>query len=268
MTTIYKQRINAGRLSGLKPETLAAKEAEIKHVFNITSTVLQYKIQNVTDNETYCNIKLDLSTLKNHSRICDQSIYSLTDVAAIKTSDSQYTVSTTDLDNTLDNTFTSKRKALFFIGDDTSSQFPMKIFVDSVNGDFTTFSYIVLSPDMEYSNTEDLNQTITVETNIGNVDSGYVSWKEVFSPITAVSSNTNAAAGDNITVNVTCQDTDVSKIYAEAISGIVDKTEIPLTNGQGSFAIITNTLSTGDFVKVKLGYKLFTNVVAFEQTLK
>jgi hypothetical protein len=268
MTTIYKHRINAGRLSALKPETQATKTAEIKHIFNITSSVLQYRIENTTDNETHCNIKINLSDIKNHRRFCSQSIFSLTDLAALGAQSTQYTVTPFDLDNTLDNTWNTKRNSLFLIGDDISSVFPMKIFVNSEDADFTTFSYIVLCPDMTYSNTEGWEQTFLVETNVGTIEPDYVQWKTLFEQITATSQNTNAVAGDTILVNVSVEDTTIPKVYAETISGVVDKTEIQLTNGQGSFSILTNTLSTGESVKVKLGHKLFSNITTFEQVLK
>lgn len=270
MTNIYKIRTNAQRFNYNQPGTDPELTATWSHVFNISADVLEYSLHSVTEDKTYFNIKLTLEDLKSHPRFSAQSVFSVTDLIAETFTSEQIQINASNLVNTLDDTVTSKRKALFLLNADSASKFPMKIFVDAPNGDFTTYSYLVLDPDMTLANNPDSpwNQTTNVETNIGTVVDGYSDWKSLFASITMVTTNPTMQAADGaLTVNVTCSNPNVPTIYLEQIRGFLDRTEVAMTNGAGSFNILTETILPGETVKVKAGHKAFTGVSVFSQTL-
>lgn len=261
MANFYNFDGSAGFFSLVTPDP-----ASFKHIFNITQNNLEYSFVHVEDNnKVLCNISLSLEVLKSHNRYCSQSFWAFDDNGALGVSTDLYTITRTNqLVSILDNTKITKSSNLFLHGDG-QSVIPFRIFVNDKDGDFTTFSYFVYSPDP--TNGTDIGHTTTVVTNVGEAPTGFTKWKTIIAPITLSTTQTTAKAGDVITVNVTTTDTDLDKIYLEQITGVLDRTVVSLTNGSGSFNILTNTLVTGDTVEVKAGHKLFTGVSTFTQTL-
>ena len=66
-------------------------------------------------------------------------------------------------------------------------------------------------------------------------------------------------AGDPVTVQVHTHP-NIKKVYVEQVVGIPDRLEVKLTNGTGTFKILTSTLDPGDIASVKVGFKYWTNV--------
>ena len=72
--------------------------------------------------------------------------------------------------------------------------------------------------------------------------------------------------GDVVTVNFTT-DPKMNNIYLVQNQGYLPKLKIPVTNGAGSFKVVTTGLDTGDVVSVKLGFKYWVNATEFTKTL-
>ena len=86
---------------------------------------------------------------------------------------------------------------------------------------------------------------------------------ELMPEITVTSSTLE---GDIMTVNFETADT-VNFIYLVQDAGYLPKVKVPVTNGSGSFKVVTTGMDTGDVVKVKLGFKYWTNRTTFTTTL-
>jgi hypothetical protein len=85
--------------------------------------------------------------------------------------------------------------------------------------------------------------------------------------ITDIECTTQEVSSNMIKVAVSVSNTKITQIYLEPICGILDRTVVNLTNGVGSFTILTNTLSAGDVVYIKVGYKHFSNVTTYTKTI-
>ena len=250
---------NLGQPAGVFSD-LAGEETAFTHNFNITATKLEYTFKNVNEDTVLCNLKLDLDVLKSNSRFCSQSMWAFNDKRGV----SLYTVESFDLVSILDFTKLEKTNTISRKGDGRS-EIPFRIFVDSKDGDFTTFSYLAANPDPTIG--EDIGHTTTVITNVGTPPAaGYTPWKNIIAPITLSTTQSSVQVGDIIKVDVS-SDAYIDTVYLEQITGVIDRTVVPLTNGVGSFNILTDTLSSGATIKVKAGHKLFSGVSAFTKTL-
>jgi hypothetical protein len=259
MANFYNLRNSAGVFS-----LLAAEETAFTHNFNITATKLEYTFKNLTENKVLCSIELELDNLKSNPRFCSQSLWAFQNRGFLGEDTSLYTIETINLISIFDITKNDKSQRVYLKGDNYS-EIPFRIFVDSKDGDFTSFSYLVANPDPTLG--QDIGHTTTVITNIGTPPTDvYTEWKSVIAPITLSTTQSSVQAGDIITVNVST-DESLDKIYLEQITGILDRTVVKLNNGIGSFNILTNTLSSGDTVEIKAGHKLFTGVTNFTKTL-
>jgi hypothetical protein len=76
----------------------------------------------------------------------------------------------------------------------------------------------------------------------------------------------DVAAGDPVTVQVHTHPS-IKKLYVEQVCGIPDRLEVKLTNGTGTFKILTTTLEPGDVASAKVGFKYWTNAETVEKTL-
>lgn len=94
---------------------------------------------------------------------------------------------------------------------------------------------------------------------------GEPAFKDLIAPITVTNPQTLTA--DSVAqVNVSTLP-GIDSLYIEPIVGQVNKTKVTLNNGVGSFNIITAGLSAGEIVEVKLGYKKWSNVIKYTQTI-
>jgi hypothetical protein len=74
------------------------------------------------------------------------------------------------------------------------------------------------------------------------------------------------AAGDPVSVEVHTHPS-IQKLYVEQVVGIPDRLEVTLTNGTGTFKILTTTLEPGEVASAKVGFKYWTNAETVEKTL-
>jgi hypothetical protein len=82
----------------------------------------------------------------------------------------------------------------------------------------------------------------------------------------AIEITSSTVSGDVITVNFST-DTNISTVYLGQDVGYLPKTTASVTNGTGSFKVVTTGLDAGEEVKVKLGHKYWSNQVTFTKTL-
>jgi hypothetical protein len=272
MTKIYKKSRPAGKFN-----IYTAAAVTWNHNIDIQENTFTYTLTDSTNNVVYHNISLDLSELKNNPRFVDQSWWAITDsslgvqAGTCNPVTSQTIIKSEDLVSILDRTYGSKRQFSSIIGVDDYDAFPIKFFVRSTKDNFTNFVYTLVIPEtdnLELNGVELKPQPseITVNTGVEILDTD-LPWLSVFDSIQLSTDQTGISAGDNIIVNVTCGNTNVSKVYLEQVLGLLDRTEVSLVNGIGRFTIITNTLMAGDIVKVKAGYKKYNNFTNFTTTL-
>jgi len=89
----------------------------------------------------------------------------------------------------------------------------------------------------------------------------------ILSPITITPSKQTITEDDKVTLTVTTEDTSITEVYAEAVFGIVSKTRIALTNGVGTVNVMSLGLSVGDPIRIKFGYKFFTGLSEYTNTV-
>ena len=133
---------------------------------------------------------------------------------------------------------------------------PYVIFVpdSSDSRGFLSFNYrIIMDPSTQYV-VEGPSAASFVDENI--------TIRDFVSPITLSSAQSSVTADGSITVNVST-DTFIDEVYLEQVYGLLNKTRVKLTNGQGSFILYATGLESGDTVRVKAGHKKFTGIADF-----
>lgn len=274
MATIKKFTLPPSDFPFLKRETCT-----INHILNITDNILQYKlVQSPVDEETEDKIiydfTLSLDVLKNHSRFCDQSYWTFN---CSELPQAKEDLSNIQLLSIFDLSFPTKRSRLI-LSTDIEYNKSIRMFVPSANSTFSDCLFLVAQPlDIIPAGTvipEEMQTTLPVFTTTTTVNAPNTFIDEVAPPIksiiaTITSSTTLSAAtaGTTIPVTVTCSDPTVTNLYLEQIVGILDKTEVSLTAGSGIFSVITDSLVSGDTVKVKIGHKKFSAVNTFTKQL-
>jgi hypothetical protein len=69
----------------------------------------------------------------------------------------------------------------------------------------------------------------------------------------------DVTAGNPVTVQLHTHP-NIKKLYVEQVCGVPDRLEVKLTNGTGTFKILTTTLEPGETASAKVGFKYWTNV--------
>jgi hypothetical protein len=240
---------------------------------------------------------LDFDIIKTSPNFSDQTLWAIKSQALIikskiGNSDTIYNLKTTDLVE-LTNT-TSVSKVPYFSNFPQSAQnntdpnnfisTPFRIFVPSKNSDLADCKIIVNRP-IPLVNDSVTTLTIVGDVNVVNLNNDptltgnqvqqtiletglpFWDWKTLISNVTLTPNTNNPSAGDDIIINVTTEDTSITKVYVESVVGISNKSIVNLNNGQGSFIIKTDSLSSGDEVVVKVGYKYFSNKASYSTVL-
>jgi hypothetical protein len=140
MSNFYNLRVAGGVFS-----ELAGEDTAFTHNFNITATKLEYTFKNVEENKVLCSIELDLDILKSNPRFCSQSVWGFQNQGRLGQNTDLYTIESLNLVSIFDITKTDKSQKIFLKGDD-QSEIPFRILVNSKDGDFTSFSYLVFTP--------------------------------------------------------------------------------------------------------------------------
>lgn len=224
----------------------------LKHVLDITESELTYKLIR-DDDSIACGFTLDWETLITDSAFSEQAF--CIPSTPLKLGE---VLSNPTMAFHLSNTFISKNKIPFDSEIWDYMNWPVRIFINDATN-FTNCDFAVL--DIE-------NRDVSVEVNSPHtVETNTRSWKEFLSTITLSSSQNNVSSGDIVEVNVSTSNTNLEYVFLEPVCGVVDRTRVKLTNGQGKFKILTSTLESGDIVDVKAGFKTITGLARFTKTL-
>jgi hypothetical protein len=274
---------------------------EFTHTLDITDTVMEYKFSRKkmgeeTADVIFYNIKLNINLIRNHNLLTDQSYFTIKRNKIAGTAELNIIEETngvfkpvdgaqTELFNSLsllsifDKTYSVRPTNLItpWLESDKPYMFPLRIFVphSAASFDECTFHVLATNDTTKVIDTEDnivplINNdiwNIITDTTKHTVVDSVTSYKTFFAPITSTTTVTSPSVGDAIPVTVTCADTSVSKLYLDQVVGVLDKLQVDLTNGVGTFTILTNTLSAGETVKVKIGHKKYSSVNIFTKTL-
>lgn len=234
-----------------------------KHLLNITSNELKYKFIRTSDEKILYNFSIQLDQIKS-SALCDsQSFVIPSDISINGSSGSETEIQliTQDLVFPLPSASFNKNRSLVINADSSNIYFsPLRIFIPNKNGDFTTFEYSVYNEVNGFEIDVEVNSPNTVSTELRG-------WRNFFSTITTTTQQSVVTAGDTIIVNVSSSDNTLDMVFLEPITGIVDRTRVKLTNGVGSFNILTSSLQAADVAEVKVNFKQFTGVARFTKTI-
>jgi hypothetical protein len=250
------------------PNTIFNKEAgenltPPKIFLNIQPETLEVKVSVNKDGE-YKEIfwcEMSLQTLKASKGFCDQSVWTIVE--------SCYPLLDSDGNNThhpvcapmvidlLAETLVSKKQ-----GYSQESGFfytPFGIFVEDSEGDFTDFTYVIKdSDDVDYIVEGPSAQHVTSETVRFT--------RDLIAPVTLSSTQSSVGVDSSITIDVSSSPT-VKEVYLEQVYGIPNKLRVPLTNGSGSFKLLTTGMDVGDLVRVKAGHRKYTGIADFTITI-
>jgi hypothetical protein len=143
-----------------------------------------------------------------------------------------------------------------------------QIFVPFTEGaDMTNFSYRIMVDGTQYG---PVGKTLPFEFDptspaINDVQSEPVRPIDLISPITMTGPST-ANADSSITVNFETTP-GVSYIYLEQVHGMLPLVKVPVTNGTGSFKVLTLGMSSGDEIEVKAGFRKWNHVSSYTKTI-
>jgi hypothetical protein len=260
MTTIYTRH-------GLLPidwfSQYSSTSSSFEHSFDIQPELLEYKLINKDDDTTIIHIKLTLAELQQANRFYSQTMFGVYN-SAIKLDGSLVNLNSSDLSSLFQSTLPSK--SLFLQNSTVNNNtmlLPFRIFVTYASDDFTKFKYHLAKVQGEEA------PTVTVNTNnTATYNPTPTNWKSLIDDVLTLSTNqSNITPGDKILVTIQSSNTNLDYVYLEQVSGILDRTKVALTNGTGSFNILTDTLSSGDVAEVKYGYKLYTGIGTFTKSI-
>ena len=265
-------------------------EVPLQFWFDITSEpdVIWFKFINVATNATVFNFKLDYNLIKTHTNYNDQTFWAISDDCKdehdihIKETNTPYSIRKTEIVPILTKTFVSK-ETLLNSAYLKVSNVPFKIFVPYKNCPLTELMFYVAKPvisddyrkvPISFVGPDGSSATIS-STSLTEEDAlllpgqpGFkTGWLDLFSNINVQSNAGTVNVGDQIVVNISVEEPNISTVYLEPVVGYTNKTRVPLTNGQGSFIINTDDLQVGDTVRVKLGYKYFTGATEYTKII-
>jgi len=259
----------------------ASLEFDFKWDLNLTGNILKVKFINVTENNRIINnFSLDLSYLSN-ADAC--TLWYIKDDIILKNipldiehDAAELTIVDTDLVNSFANTLPTKNfniygtqgLIVFWVTKDNPT--PADIIACIVRPVVSTDpDYDTILPEMQRNNipiTEQGDHRVTVTGNLTKHpnDPTVLMVLDTLLPEITVTSST--VSGDIVTVNFTT-DSKINNIYLVQSEGYLPKSKIPVTNGTGSFKVVTTGLDAGDTIKVKMGFKYWVNRTEFTKTL-
>jgi hypothetical protein len=232
---------------------------------------IQVTFTNVTENKIFFTYIINFTqTLLN--TFVAQTVYGVATEYHAENNGKTEVVSPGDIVNYSDTTFSTKDEAPHFVGKSI-----VKFFCTKNNPTINDLIFMVYAPvapnDPSAPNTYGAQNvdptwaphTITVDgTAIDSTSfvKEIASIKDLLYPITT----SYTTSGNVITVNVTTNPA-ITEVYLSSTVGYIAKTVVPITNGTGTFNVVTTGLNSGDVVNVKIGYKYWSNVVTFNTTI-
>lgn len=271
-------------ISNTNSEVFDAMPFTFKWDLNLTGTELDIKFINVTeDNRIISHLSVDMDYLSEadactlwyiNDDVIDKSVprdNMITGTNAKKT-----TILKNDLVNSLAKTLPNRNPrflgenvlvAFYVTKDNPTVDDIVVIIVRPVNSSDPDYNEIL--PEMEVNNIPisegEADNTVIVTGNLTKhpKDPLKLLMLELMPEITVTSST---VSGDIVTVNFTT-DPNLNYIYLVQESGYLPKTKVPVTNGTGSFKVVTTGMDSGDIVKVKMGFKYWVSRNDFIKTL-
>lgn len=259
MTTIYKQFAPSFNAAFSDSEEIGSFE----HWIKIQPELLEYKLINKDSTETIIHIKLALSEFRKANRFYSGTIFSFNNTS-IKKDGSLINLKSSDLCSLLQNTIATKSPELYTNTiNNECNLVQLRIFVPTASSDFTECKYTLGFPPIG-----EQYHTVNVETNnTASYDNTPTPWKSLFEGITLSTDQSSVSVGETLVVNVQAENPELDYVYLEQVCGILDRTKVTLVNGVGSFNVLTDTLTSGDTIEVKYGYKLYTGLGTFTKTI-
>jgi hypothetical protein len=251
----------------------------LEQSFDLSDDTIWVKIKNVEEDRIYLNVKLPFSDIQKHKDFSDQSLWEfkidgfLGDILTQEAQDTPVVATMDQITNVFQKTLYNKSDYVFHPAEWNG---PFKLFVPSINSSLSDCTFIVRTTN-DVVNPEE-NQTNTFTTTFTGPDGSTATvsvasdtrglngqiWKQHLS-IPQVDSS--EVVDGQINVQISVADTSVTKVYLEQQVGIINKSKVDLVNGVGSFSVSTAGLTTGDTVRVRLGYKFTTNLNEFTYTI-
>lgn len=184
--------------------------------------------------------------------------YSLIATNVGKRSDSVDSLSVADLHYVFDETYVTRKTVR------TSSPIidcPYSIFIRDASVGLSSATIIIDTPP------SDLVSYIFAGPSAADIENAQILDRErSLLPNIQLASSASVSADSVATVSVT-SDSDVKEVWLEPVCGIINKTRVSLTNGQGSFKVYSTGLETGDIMRVKAGHKKVLGMTSVEVTV-
>ncbi len=236
--------------------------------FSSDANSIRYKLISVADNKVVYDFTINLQDIKDLVSFSDQTLWAINDVFA---KENKYKENVQVPPVQLVNVFSYTHLNRGGFAKPPFIETPIKIFVPSVDSNVDDV-YVLLLDNVPYSQ-ESTPEDLTVKHVVqitGTTDIETITLtnpSQLVDNISVTSATESVAAGDDINLTITCTNPDVNYVYVDALVGSPNKSIVKLTNGTGNLVVKTNTLSSGDEVLIKFGYKYFTGITRYTKVL-
>ena len=250
---------------------------------NLSGTALNVVFKNETANRIINNFKIDTSLF---SAADGQTLWYIRDsVVNANTPDDEalnaeeYIVTVDDLVNSYANTLASKDFnilgeytviAFFVTKDNPSADDIIPIIIRpsvKADGEYWNDTPEIARFNIDIAGTDDYaDHTVTVTGNLTKHPLDPII-KLTFELMPEINVTSSTQTGDVLTVNFDVTSDKVNFIYLVQDGGYLPKLKIPVTNGSGSFKVVTTGMDSGDVVRVKMGFRYWVNRNTFTKTL-
>jgi hypothetical protein len=228
----------------------------IKVWVDIKVDTFEIKVYRTTDSTDKILLwhKIELAELTKKPGFDSQTVWYVNQFAnTVAVKDNEEVVSDIkgyDIVDLFSETITSKPEQL------TKQPIPYIIFVPDAHNPagMNSFLYRI--------NMDSSVQFIIEGPSASDFDDETITIKDMISNITLSSDSTTLSPDSSIVINVT-SDPVIKEVYLEQVSGMLNKTRVKLTNGQGSFTLFSTGLDAGETARVKVGHRKFTGVSDF-----
>jgi hypothetical protein len=247
--------------------------------FQLANNILTYKLTNTTENKVLANLSIPID---NFSGAYACTIWRISDefIAEHQSNISSFTdtpqaVPSNVMVNSTATTLPTRAKFMllprkfnlvFWVNKDDPTTEDIVPVVIRPRLKSETPSADELNFDITYPETTNwANHTVTFTGNLTKHEKDTVDQLAI-EMLPAIEITSSTVSGDVITVNFSTG-TNISTLYLGQDVGYLPKTSVPVTNGTGSFKVVTTGLDTGEEVKVKMGHKYWSNQLTFTKTL-
>ena len=216
--------------------------------------------------------KINLNQLTSKNSFCDNSLWTikLSDMFSTKNISDTGEISPAELlsfqiHDQFSETFINKGNSA---NKDNVSDYLYQIFVPFTNNaDMTEFTYKIFVDSSVYGIDKKTIPLVIDESSPAKtiIQTESIKNSELITPITVTGPDT-ISPDSSITVNF--QTTPgVSFVYLEQVHGILPQLKVPVSNGNGSFKVLTTGMEAGDDIQVKIGFKKYNNVTQYTKTI-